>query len=78
MQTREGGADCAIPLGGTVLEIKRQERLNLPAWLEQVRKAAEEKVPVLAFRRNRENWRVLVELTPQQYVTLFMSGLFDE
>lgn len=78
-QTRTGGADIAVPVGGTLLEIKRQERLSLPAWLSQIKEAASKEgaVPVLAFRQNRTQWRVLVELTPEQYATLIKSGLFE-
>jgi hypothetical protein len=77
-QTRSGGGDCAISLGGTSLEIKRQERSNLPAWLAQAREQAGEDVPALAYRANRQPWRVLVELTPEQYCYLIREGLLEE
>ena len=77
-QTRSGGGDCAISLGGTSLEIKRQERSNLPAWLAQAREQAGEDVPALAYRANRQPWRVLVELTPEQYCYLIREEIFEE
>lgn len=41
---------------GYVFEVKRQERLDVPAWLRQVYAAARGgEIPVLLFRRNRTN-----------------------
>lgn len=42
------------------VEVKRHERLNLPAWIAQAREqAGDDQVPVLAYRRNQEQWTVL-------------------
>jgi hypothetical protein len=38
-QTRNGGADC-VELGRIRLEIKRQEKLNIPAWWRQAEEQA--------------------------------------
>lgn len=65
-QTRDGGSDgqcefCAI-------EVKRQERLNLPGWLKQAREQAKEtQVPVVAYRQSREQWTVLVDMDMVQF-----------
>lgn len=68
-QTREGGADSLTDLPVAV-EVKRQERLLLTPWirqaLEQGRAAG--KTPVLAYRRSREPWTVLVAMTPEEFV----------
>lgn len=69
----EGLGDHVVICGNGVTihsEVKRQERLQLPAWLRQA--AAEAPggtVPVVAFRQNRGEWyaalplAALVELT---------------
>ena len=43
-QTRDGGADGKS--AGVVIEVKRQERLNLPQWVKQAREAAENSRPL--------------------------------
>lgn len=78
LQTREGGADCQVPLGGTVLEIKRQEKTAFPSWLQQARDAAGDKIPALAWRKSNAPWRVLVELSPEQYAKLIKSKIYEE
>ena len=59
-QTREGGADCLM-VRGWAIEVKRQERLSRPKWWAQaVEQAAREGAqPMLAYRRNREAWKVM-------------------
>lgn len=60
-QTRAGGADC-LEVRGWAIEIKRQERLSRGAWwkqaVEQGKRAGAQ--PMLAYRRNREPWSVLI------------------
>ena len=65
-QARDAGADGS-PVGVEV-EVKRQEKLRLGPWLEQVRTAASlrEKIPVLAYRQNNGPWHCLVDLDPLQ------------
>ncbi len=60
-QARDGGADI-LDVPHLVIEVKRWEKLSVPSWWTQVLIASKEKkrVPVLAFRRNNENWRVAV------------------
>lgn len=61
-QTREGGADC-LCVKGWAIEVKRQEALCRPTWWRQAVKQAEKAgaQPMLAYRRNREPWRVWVQ-----------------
>jgi hypothetical protein len=67
LQVRESGPDC-VDIKGFVLEVKRCERLCLPAWWRQARRQAEGiGEPMLAFRQNckpgqsqRDAWRVLI------------------
>lgn len=60
-QTREGGADC-VQVKGWAIEVKRHESLSRPAWWRQACEQAERLgvQPMLAYRRNREPWRVWV------------------
>ena len=64
-QTREGGADIAgMPeqFDFFSLEIKRQERLSLPAWLRQTREQAQSyQWAILAYRQNRCPWYIIME-----------------
>lgn len=71
-QARDGGAD--IQIGRFVIEVKRQERLAIEQWCQQVEAAVttisnldesgelREPVPVVVFRRNGEPWRAVVPL----------------
>lgn len=56
-QTRDGGADVA-GMEWCVVEVKRQEKLQLPRWWRQVLKAAEKSggTPILMWRQNRKPW----------------------
>jgi len=60
-QTREGGADC-LCVKGWAIEVKRCESLSRRAWWRQACEQAERLgvEPMLAYRRNREPWRVWV------------------
>lgn len=60
-QTRNGGADC-LKVKGWAIEVKRREALSRPAWWRQACEQAESAggQPMLAYRRNREPWRVMV------------------
>ena len=60
-QARDGGDD--IQVGRFRIEVKRRERLQVVEWCEQVEACADAaEVPVLAFRRNGEPWRVVLRL----------------
>ena len=68
-QTREGGADC-LCVKGWAIEVKRQESLSRPAWWRQAVEQAERAgaQPMLAYRRNREPWRVWIK--PDEDITV--------
>jgi len=60
---RDGGQDVAHSLGPYWIEVKRQEKLAIPAWVRQ----AEEDcppgdVPLVVFRQSRQPWRVVIQL----------------
>lgn len=58
-QERDGGADIKTKL--FAFQVKRCERLNLPAWIEQaVQEAGSTHIPVVAYRQNEKPWRYLV------------------
>ena len=65
-QTRDGGSDGATEFCN--IEVKRQETLNLPGWLNQARQSASEaQTPVVAYRRNGENWQILIDMDMAQF-----------
>ena len=70
-QVRGGGedGDTQYPVA---VEVKRQENLSYPAAIRQAKEQAAKagKVPVLAHKRNREYWNVLLILTPDQFALL--------
>lgn len=68
-QTREGGADC-LCVKGWAIEVKRQEALSRPTWWRQAVEQAERAgaQPMLAYRRNREPWRVWIK--PDEDITV--------
>jgi hypothetical protein len=74
-QTREGGADC-LCVRGWAIEVKRQERLSRPTWWRQAIEQADRHgvQPMLAYRRNREPWRVWVHKVGTQYVETDVAG----
>lgn len=61
-QTRSGGEDLEIP-PFFCIEVKRQEKLELNKWWEQVSKASETTgfEPVVMYRQNYEAWEFLID-----------------
>jgi Holliday junction resolvase len=60
-QARDGGDD--IQIGRYRIEVKRREALRLDDWCKQVEAASgPEDVPVVAYRRNGQPWRVVVPI----------------
>lgn len=71
LQTRLGGCDDGNA-DVFAVEVKRQEKLNLPAWIEQAKKQAKPgQIPVLAYRRNREPWQFLIITDLDRFADLF-------
>lgn len=63
LQSDRGGCDLA-GLNWLALEVKRQEQLAVPQWWQQtLRQAQGVKTPVLFYRRNNEDWKVVVEVS---------------
>ena len=61
----KGNPDVSAELAGITLhiEVKRCERLNVPEAMHQAeRDAAENALPVVAHRRNREKWMISLRL----------------
>jgi hypothetical protein len=63
VQTREGGYDTKV--GGFALEVKRVEQPDFTSWWNQAVKQADlaKLMPMLAYRRSRQPWRVRVYAT---------------
>lgn len=64
-QQFKGGADSpdVVGLKGFHIEVKRVERLDLNAAMEQsIRDAAENEIPVVFHRRDRDYWKVTMRL----------------
>lgn len=62
-------------LPGVHCEVKRQEKLNLSAALEQARRDASkfhDGLPCVFHRRNREEWRVTMRLA--DWMKLYKEG----
>ena len=60
-QARDGADD--IQVGKYRIEVKRRERLQIEDWCKQVEACTEDgQVPVVAFRRNGQPWRVVLPL----------------
>ena len=48
---------------GFHVEVKRQERLSIPAWVKQSEDdCPEDCVPLVVYRSSREPWRVVLKL----------------
>jgi Holliday junction resolvase len=60
-QARDGADDITIQKFR--IEVKRQERLQVDKWSEQVELCSKSgEIPVLAYRRNGQPWRVCLRL----------------
>ena len=63
-QQYKGGADSpdVIGLDGIHIEVKRVERLNISDAMAQSIRDAGDDVPIVAHRKNREDWLVTMRL----------------
>lgn len=51
--------DDVVGLDGIHVEVKRVERLNISNALQQsIRDSKEDEIPIVAHRRNREEWKI--------------------
>ncbi len=69
-----GDADV-VGLDGVHIECKRVERLNLTDAMDQAKRdAKEDEIPVVMHRKNKETWKVTMEL--EQWIEFYKeSGL---
>jgi len=75
-QTREGGFDVAI--GDLIgVEVKRQERASLHAWLQQVELATADQalLPAVMWRPSRRGW--VVAMGVDDWATLVREALAE-
>nr|PZN86573.1 MAG: hypothetical protein DIU57_04375 [Pseudomonadota bacterium] len=77
MQSRQGGCDIDTELP-VAIEVKRQQTLQLGRWIKQAREQgrASNKTPVLMYRRNNEDWSILVDMTVDEFVE-YLNWLKD-
>jgi len=60
-QARDSGDDCQW--GKFRFEIKRRETLAIMEWCRQIESHCKgDEVPVVAFRQNGQDWRVVIRL----------------
>ena len=83
-QTRNGGHDittddCA-ELESFAIEVKRVEARQLGAWWAQAERQAVSsgRRPLLAYRKNGEDWRIMLEMTPQDFAVYALRLCNDE
>lgn len=78
-QQYRGGGDSpdVVGLPGIHIECKRVERLNIEAAMAQSRRDAEgtSDVPVVMHRRNREGWKVTMDL--DDFMNLYVAATSD-
>ena len=76
-----------VGVEGYHIEVKRQERLRLPEWLEQARsEAPPNTLPVVVWRRSRDEWYAALPLADLLYLiqrptvdkTVDAVGMADE
>ena len=71
-QCRSGGADIELPR--YAIEVKRGERF-LSKWIDQaIEQSGSDRVPVLAWRQNRQPWRLIVLSDVDQFCEAVNDG----
>lgn len=78
-QQYHGGGDSpdVVGLPGVHIECKRVEKLNIEAAMAQSRRDAEgtKDVPVVMHRRNREKWKVTMDL--DEFMNMYLAATCD-
>ena len=77
-QQFHGGADSpdvVTSLRDTHFECKRVEKGSLYDWLDQAKRDAGDKVPVVAHRRNHKEWVAILPL--DQLITLLKDAEYE-
>ncbi len=87
-QVRDGGGDCAVLVGGMLLEVKRWGKKSyLPQAMQQARQACvdyHEKhaflpVPVVVWRMDGDkDWRFTVDGGLEDFCLLVREGVFSD
>lgn len=73
LQRRPEERGDLIGLTGFHVEVKRQEKASIWAWLEQAESdCLEGLVPLVIFRRNKSKWRVIVPL--DDFIEMYMDA----
>ncbi len=62
-QVFNGEPDIVAPQLPYHFEVKRQETLKITEWWKQSESASHGKIPTVVFRRNREQWKIMLSLT---------------
>jgi hypothetical protein len=77
LQSRIGGLDSEAH-HPVAIEIKRQERVMIGKWLEQLREAAEfGQTRALAYRQNKDTWHVLIDMDVDEFCD-FLARTYSE
>lgn len=63
-QTRDGGHDLEVTstAGKICIEVKRQERANILAWMDQAEQSAGEHLAAVMWRPSRKGWQVVMSV----------------
>lgn len=73
LQSHQGGYDI-IGIDWLAIEVKFQEKDFDKKWWEQcVRQAGESQQPTLFFRRTRQPWKVMIQITLHKPVPVVMN-----
>jgi Holliday junction resolvase len=71
-QARDGADDITVQKFR--IEVKRQERLQVDKWSEQVEACSQPgEIPVLAYRRNGQPWRICMRL--EDFIPMMRDSL---
>ena len=78
-QQYHGGGDSpdVVGLPGVHIECKRVEKLNVETAMAQSRRDAEgtDEIPVVMHRRNRERWKVTMDL--DEFMNMYLAATCD-
>ena len=78
-QQYHGGGDSpdVVGLPGVHIECKRVEHLNVEVAMAQSRRDAEgtDEIPVVMHRRNRERWKVTMDL--DEFMNMYLAATCD-
>jgi hypothetical protein len=70
-QERDGGGDIVI--GNYSIQVKRQEVIRIDDWWAQAERDSGNLIPVLAYRRSRNPWKVVIGI--DEFVRLLRESI---